>query len=87
MQFYVYVKGNDIMQVELQNAVHKLNKLCTSTQIVRECGIAGGDIIDKVHMYTLSVRQWHVKNTLTLRVIWVFHFGYLLTCKTPIIIF
>ena len=56
MQYCVYVTGNDIMQVELQNAVHKLNKLCTSTQIVRECGIARGDIIDKVHMYTQNVR-------------------------------
>ena len=50
MQCCVYFKENDKMLAELQNAVNKLNKLCTSTQIVRESGIGGGDIRDKVHI-------------------------------------
>ena len=64
MQCCVYFKENDKMLAELQNAVNKLNKLCTSTQIVRESGIAGGDIRDKVHSYIAinqSIYIYHYK--------------------------
>ena len=46
---YVIIE-NDIMFGELKNAVKKLDKLCKSTQIVRENVTTGEDIIDKVYI-------------------------------------
>lgn len=46
--YFVTIIANDIMFVELQNAVKKLDQLCKSTQIVRDHVTTGEDIIDKV---------------------------------------
>lgn len=49
-EHFMYILENDTMVDELQHAIEKLNKLCKSTQIVREYNTNGEDISDKVYL-------------------------------------